>query len=96
MPDPDLEMGWGGGVRRSSRLLERGGGPQFFGGALRASIWSENKGERARVPRVPLLDPPLSCRHNTTAQPFLSYWKLVRSMLISNVRNYLKSTLLEN
>ena len=44
MPDPDLEItGWGG----------HGLPPNFFS-ALRASVWSKNKGGRA-----PPLDPPL-------------------------------------
>ena len=42
MPDPDLEIIWGG---QSSRPLDKGGGcspPKFFS-ALRASVWSKNK-----------------------------------------------------
>ena len=51
MPDPDLEMGGGGG---SSRPLDKGGGrspKNFF------SVWSKNKGG------APPLDPPLQS-HN--------------------------------
>ena len=44
MPDPDLEIRVGG---RSSRPLDKGGGrrsPQKNFSALRASVWSKNKG----------------------------------------------------
>ena len=44
MPDPDLEIRVGG---RSFRPLDKGGGrrsPQKNFSALRASVWSKNKG----------------------------------------------------
>ena len=44
VPDPDLEIRRG----RSSRLLDKGGGgqsPKKIFSALRASVWSKNKGE---------------------------------------------------
>ena len=44
VPDPDLEMGGRGGTVS----------PNIFFSALRASVWSKNKGGRA-----PPLDPPL-------------------------------------
>ena len=46
VPDPDLEIRGGGGGGRSSRPLEkRGGGLRnVFFSALRASVWSKNKG----------------------------------------------------
>ena len=48
MPDPDLKIrGWGG---RS---------PKKFFWALRASVWSKNKGDGDRAPWAPPLDPPL-------------------------------------
>ena len=48
VPDPDLEIS---GVGRSSRPLDKGGGgrgivPPIFFSALRASVWSKNKGGR--------------------------------------------------
>ena len=54
--DPDLEIRWGG---RSSSPLHKGGGgggvsKQIFS-ALRASVWSNNRG----APRAPPLDLPL-------------------------------------
>ena len=59
MPDPDVEIR-GVGKGRSSRPLDKGGGglQQFFL-ALRASVWSKNKGGEG--PRVPPLDPPVVC-----------------------------------
>ena len=53
VPDPDLEIS---GVGRSSRPLDKakwgeGGGPPIFFSALRASVWSKNKGGRGRAPR---------------------------------------------
>ena len=60
MPDPDLEIR-GVGVGRSSKPLDKGGGAglskKFFS-AVRASVWSKNKGG-AWAPRAPPLDPPL-------------------------------------
>ena len=51
--DPDLQIRGEGG--RSSRPWPRS--PKKFFSALRASVWSENKGRL--VPRAPSLDPPL-------------------------------------
>ena len=48
---------WGGGGG-SSRPWDKGGPGRFFFSALRASVWSKNKGE-GRAPRAPPLDPPL-------------------------------------
>ena len=65
MPDPDVEIR-GVGKGRSSRPLDKGGGDGGGGGglqqfflALRASVWSKNKGREG--PRVPPLDPPVVC-----------------------------------
>ena len=58
---PDLQIKGGGEGRGGHPDVEiRGRGQSqksFFFSALRASVWSKNKGERA--PRAPLLDPPL-------------------------------------
>ena len=53
VPDPDPEISR---VGRSSRPLDKGKWeegvvPQFFFSALRASVWSKNKGGRGRAPR---------------------------------------------
>ena len=55
LADPDLQIGGGG---RSSRTSDKGGGAVFS--ALRATVWSKNKG--GRVPRAPPLDLPLICK----------------------------------
>ena len=46
VPDPDFEIGGGGGW-----------GVESPNKKIRASVWSKNKG--GRVPRTPPLDPPL-------------------------------------
>ena len=62
MADADREIrGWGGGGGRGGDRGVGGGGawewsPKKFISALRASVWSRNKGD----PRAPAgLDPPL-------------------------------------
>ena len=52
VPDPDLEIRWGGDCL--SRPLDKGGWspPQIFS-ALRASLWSKNKGEPGLPGRSP-------------------------------------------
>ena len=50
MTKPDLQIRRGVGGGRSQK--------EFFS-ALRASVWSKNKG--GRVPRAPPLDPSLVC-----------------------------------
>ena len=59
MSDPDLEIRGGGW---SSRPLDKGGGPvskkRIFS-ALRASVWSKNKGLAEPPGPPPPLDPPL-------------------------------------
>ena len=65
MADPDLQIkGVGGRAGHPEPALKYGAGGgeglgKFFS-ALRASVWSKNK-EWVRVPRAPLLDPPLFC-----------------------------------
>ena len=56
-PDPDLEIR----EARSSIPLDKGGGesPNKIFSALRASVWSKNKGGW-----FPPLDPPLSLSHS--------------------------------
>ena len=45
VPDPDLEIRGGGGGGRSSRPLDSGErSPKKVFSALRASVWSKNKG----------------------------------------------------
>ena len=43
MPDPDLEISWGGGTR-SSRPLDKGGGLEKIFSSLLPSVWSKNRG----------------------------------------------------
>ena len=43
MPDPDLEMGKKGGLVIQT-LRKEGRSPKTFFWALRASVWSKNKG----------------------------------------------------
>ena len=47
VPDPDLEIKGGGGGKRRRSLRK------LFS-ALRASVWSKNKGERGEVPKEDL------------------------------------------
>ena len=60
MAEPDLQIrGEGGGGHPDPEIRRRGGGAvnkKYFP-ALRASVWSKNKG--ARPPRFSPLDPPL-------------------------------------
>ena len=62
MPDPDLDItagrvggGGGGGIKT---LRKGGGGLQKMFSAIRASVWSKNKGGGGGS-RAPPLDPPL-------------------------------------
>ena len=51
--------GEGGGGHPDPEISGEGGGHNKFFSALRASVWSKNKGGGGRAP---LLDPPLACQ----------------------------------
>ena len=55
MADPDLQISGGGSGRTDPEI--RGGGLRKLFSALRASVWSQNKGEP--VPPASLLAAPL-------------------------------------
>ena len=68
MPDPDLEIRGGGGGRRSSRPLERGGGSlqKHCFRSLEPQLGLKIRG--GPDPRAFLLDPPLNRQENRTHQ----------------------------
>ena len=57
MPDSDLEMGGRAGGGGGEREKVGGRSPKEVFLALRASVWSKNKGGTWAIP----LDPPLVC-----------------------------------